>query len=146
MQLIIVKAPIDINVELIKKLKSKASSIDYDISYIMSKYINYDIENVDISEELSEKDLFKLKDESLKTHKAAISHLIEAIDEIIFPMISISSRIGSNIGRDDVVYFDIGCDKYIAAARRDGYHYSKTESVAYEYLLSLNLSGVLEKI
>ena len=144
MQIIIIKAPSDVSIDIIKKLKDRVRKISYDKSYIMNKYIKYDLDDIDISDDLSEEDLFNLKDEALKINKAAICHLIEAIDEVISPMIAISTRIGAGIGRQDVSYFDIGNDKYIAAARRDGYHYSKTESIAYNYVLALNLSEILE--
>ena len=143
-KIIAIKIPDKVTVSFVKEIKNKAKNIDYEISYIMNKYFSFDIENIDISGGLDEEDLFKLKDDSLKIKKASISYLLEAIDETILSRVANFSRLGTDIGRKDISCFELGGSTYLAAACFDGYHYSKNSSEAYNYILAINISGVLD--
>ena len=138
-----VELPNDITSKYISEIKEKADNIEDDIIQAMSSIINLDTSETDISDDIKEEDLFHLGEERLKIRKTAIKLLHSAIEEVLYPaMKSIYSSSGG-LKRKDLVYIDIKGSTYVVTGSQKSY-FSKSDSEAYQYLLALNISKILE--
>ena len=95
--LMVLEIPEVITLEYVKSLKDNARSIDLETAYILNNFINYDIEEIDISEDLDEEDLYNLDSDDIRIKHAAKMHLLDAIDRVISPRIGMSQRMNISL-------------------------------------------------
>tara|TARA_B100000131_G_scaffold320810_1_gene369891 strand:- start:4073 stop:4519 length:447 start_codon:yes stop_codon:yes gene_type:complete len=140
--LMVLEIPEVITLEYVKSLKDKARSIDLETAYILNNFINYDIEEIDISEDLDEEDLYNLDSDDIRIKHAAKMHLLDAIDRVISPRIGMSQRMNISLLPSSVRYINIGGHTYVASGYESTYM-SKSPSKAYSYLVALNVSSII---
>jgi len=140
--LMVLEIPEVITLEYTKALRDKAAAIDLETAYILNNFINYDIESIDISEDLDEEDLYNLNSDDLKIKHAAKIHLIEAIDCIISTRIGMSQRMDISLSPTSVKYINIDGHTYVASGYESTYM-SKSPTKAYSYLVALNISSII---
>ena len=72
-----------------------------------------------------------------------IHRLPPVVEEVLYPAMNSIQYSSSGLKRKDLVYLDIKGSKFIATGTQKSY-YSKSDSEAYEYILALNISKILE--
>jgi|TARA_R110001583_G_scaffold16234_7_gene66209 hypothetical protein len=135
--------PDDISPKYISDIKRKCCEIDDDVVLAISSIIDLKTDGIDISDDIDEDDLFHLGEDILKLRRAAIELLEQAVDQVLYPaMNSIrSSLVG--LKRKDLAYIDIKGSRFVVTGMQKSY-YSKSDSEAYEYILALNISKILD--
>ena len=141
--LMVLEIPEVITLEYVKSLREDATSIDLETAHILNNFINYDIEGVEISEDLDEEDLYNLDSSDIKIKHAAKSHLVEAIDFVIAPRIGLSQRMHIPLSPTSIKYININSHTYVASGYESTYM-SKSPSRAYSYLVALNISSIVK--
>ena len=140
--LMILEIPEVITLEYIKSTIEKASGIDIKTAKVLSEFVQYDIEDIDISEELEEEDLFNISSDDLKIKYAARQHLVDSINYVLSPRIGIDSRANLDISHNNMKYISIGSKTYAVTGYEKSYS-SKNPSMAYSYLVALNVSSII---
>jgi len=139
---IAIEIPENITLKFIQDTKQLISNISSEDAELINEVIKLDISEIEI-EDVSEEDLFKIGKESLKIKKAIHNHLEEAINTIFLPRINASKRMGTKINDKGFAYLKIENKLYAISGNQTGYFGSR-DCEAYNYLLALNLSGILE--
>ena len=114
-KLIALEIPKSVGFEDIERMRDSVDSIDFEKARIINSFIKLDLEDIDISDELTEDDLFHIGEDALKEKKAVRDFLYESIDAILSP-----------VSGEQVAY------------------YSSVKNKAYNYLLSLSMSGIIK--
>ena len=141
-KLIALEIPKSIGFEDIERVRGSVDSIDLEKARIINSFIKLDLEDVDISDELTEDDLFHIGEDALKEKKAVRDFLYESIDAILSPRIMADSRFGTDINQDGFAYLELE-DKVYAVSGEQVAYYSSAKNKAYNYLLSLSMSGII---
>ena len=81
-------------------------------------------------------------EDALKEKKAVRDFLYESIDAILLPRIMAESRFGTDINQDGFAYLELEGKVYAVSGDQVAY-YSSVKNKAYNYLLSLNISGII---
>ena len=118
--------------------------ITADDSEIINQIIKLDTSEV-ILEDISEEELFEIGKDSLKTKRVIHEYLNDAINLLLVPRLNSNSRTGSPIHSKDFSYLELENKFYIISGIQDGY-YSSRGTEAYNALLALNISGILNKV
>jgi len=139
---IIVEIPKVINLDSIKNIKNSIKDISAEDALILNSMIELDTSDV-VIDDLSEDDLFHIGKESLKAKHAMYLFLEEAIDFILLPRLNADSRSGSLVNNKEFAYLEFENKVYAASGDQISYYGSKSNK-AYDYLLALNLSGILK--
>jgi hypothetical protein len=138
---IIVEIPKVVNLDSIRNIKNSIKDISADDALILNSMIELDTSDI-VVEDLSEDDLFHIGKESLKAKQAMHLFLEEAIDFILLPRININNRTGSMVNNKEFAYLELESKTYAVSGDQVSYYGSKSNR-AYDYLLALNLSGIL---
>jgi len=141
-RLIALEIPKSISFEDIEIMRDSVSSIDFEKARIINNFIKLNLEDIDISDELTEEDLFHIGEDALKEKKAVRDFLYESIDAILLPRIMAESRFGTGINQDGFAYLELEGKVYAVSGDQVAY-YSSVKNKAYNYLLSLNISGII---
>ena len=141
-RLIALEIPKSISFEDIEIMRDSVSSIDFERARIINNFIKLNLEDIDISDELTEEDLFHIGEDALKEKKAVRDFLYESIDAILLPRIMAESRFGTDINQDGFAYLELEGKVYAVSGDQVAY-YSSVKNKAYNYLLSLNISGII---
>tara|TARA_A100001011_G_C14259687_1_gene821782 strand:- start:854 stop:1303 length:450 start_codon:yes stop_codon:yes gene_type:complete len=141
-RLIALEIPKSISFEDIEIMRDSVSSIDFEKARIINNFIKLNLEDIDISDELTEEDLFHIGEDALKEKKAVRDFLYESIDAILLPRIMAESRFGTDINQDGFAYLELEGKVYAVSGDQVAY-YSSVKNKAYNYLLSLNISGII---
>ena len=140
--LMVLKIPNEITMDYIKSLKEKVRLIDVETTKILNNFIEYDIEDVDVSDELEEEDLFSLTSDDIKIRKAAKHHLLNSIDKVLTHRLGMANRLGISLSDSDIKYIKIENNIYAISGYVTSYM-SKKMSSAYSSLVALNISGIM---
>jgi len=133
----ILEVPKVVNIDFIKECYSRAEKIDQFTSDMLVKSFDLPIEDVDISDELEEEDLFKLGTDNLKRRKVSISYLKGAIEFVFLPMLGLSSSINEV---ENASYLNIKGAMFLVAGGESRYSYP---SDVYKYIKAINMSGIV---
>ena len=139
---IALEIPDNIDFQKIDEMKKRIASIDFEKARIINNFINLSIDDVDISEELTEDDLFHIGEDALKIKKAVHDFLHESIDVVLAPRIMINSRLGTDINENGFAYLELENKIYAVSGEQTAY-YSGSKNKAYSYLLSLSMAGII---
>tara|TARA_Y100000310_G_C20555032_1_gene750067 strand:- start:73 stop:522 length:450 start_codon:yes stop_codon:yes gene_type:complete len=138
---IIVEIPKVVSLDSIRSIKNSIKDISAEDALVLNSMIELDTSDI-IVDDLSEDDLFHIGKESLKAKHAIHVLLEEAIDYVLLPRINIDSRTGSMVNDKEFAYLELENKTYAVSGDQVSYYGSKTNR-AYDYLLALNLSGIL---
>jgi len=138
---IVIEIPKNITLDFIQNLKKSIKNISVEKAQIINGLLDLDISNIEI-DNLSEEDLFNIGKESLKIKKAVHFYLERAADLVLLPRINIANRKGTPINDRGFAYLELENSLYVISGDQINYYGSKTNDV-YNYLLALNLSGIL---
>ena len=142
-KLIALEIPKNIDFEVIDAMRGSVDSIDFEKARIINNFIKLDLEDIDITDELTEDDLFHIGEDALKEKKAVRDFLHESIDAILSPRIMADSRFGTDINQDGFAYLELEEKVYAVSGEQVAY-YSSVKNKAYNYLLSLSMSGIIK--
>lgn len=140
--LMVLEIPEEITLEYIELITEKALSLDLNSARVLSEFIDYDIDEIDLSDNLEEDDLFDIGGDNIKVKYAARNHLVDSINYVLSPRVGLSGRAGIDISPANIKYICIG-DKTYAAAGYETSYSSKKPSRAYSYLVALNISSIM---
>ena len=139
---IIVEIPKVINIDSIKDIKNSIKDISTEDAIIINDIINLDVSDVQVGD-ISEDDLFHLGENRLKIKSAIHLFLEEAVNFILLPKLNARTRLGSPVNGKEFAYLEIENKVYALSGDQTSYYGSKSNT-AYDYLLALNLSGLLK--
>lgn len=142
---VIVEIPHVITLDHIAILHDAVSSLSINDAITINKIIDIDISKVSI-ETIDEDELFQIGEDSLKVRYVIKALLNEAVDILLAPKVSMGSRIGTPIGRGDFSYIRIDDKSYVISGYQSGGYYGFKKSEAYNCLIAINLSGILNNI
>ncbi len=140
--LMVLKIPNEITMDYIKSLKEKVSLMDVETTKILNNFLSYDIEDVDVSDELEEEDLFSLTSDDIKIRKVAKNHLLSSIDKVLTHRLGMSNRLEISLSDGDIKYIKIEDSMYAISGYTTSYM-TKRMSTGYCSLVALNISGIM---
>ena len=123
-------------------MRRSIKNISAEDAEIINDLLSLDLDEVKI-DDISEEDLFNIGKETLKIKKAIHSYLEEAVNLVLLPRVSEGSRMGTSIHDKEFVYLELG-DKLYAVSGNQANFYGSRVNKMYDYLLALNLSGILD--
>lgn len=138
---IAVEIPKVITIEFIKRVKSRAREVTAQDADILNSILKIDLSDVEV-EDIGEDDLFEIGKDSLRAKRVVSELLLEAIDKILVPRISLEKRIDSSFSENSFIYIELENKLYAASGESD-YFYSSRRNKSYQQLLALNMSGIL---
>ena len=138
---IAIEIPKHITLELIQNIKKSIKNISAESATTINSLICLDLSDVEVND-VSEEDLFSIGKDSLKVKKAIHCFLEEAVDLIFLPRVNILNRIGSVIHDKGFAYLEFENKLYVASGDQASFYGSRSNK-AYNYLLAINLSGIL---
>ena len=139
---IVVEVPKVINLDSIKSIKNSIRDISAEDALLINELIDLDVSDIQV-EDLSEDDLFHIGENRLKTKSAIHLFLEEAVNSILLPRLNTEDRNGSPVNSKEFAYLEIENKVYAVSGDQTSYYGSKSNT-AYDYLLALNLSGILK--
>ena len=143
LQLMVLQIPNEISLDYIKELKKEVYDIDCETAKILNNFIDYDIDDIDISDELDEEDLYNITSEDIKIKHAARDHLVNAINLVLSPRIGISNRFNSPVIQNGIKYIVVKDCTYAIAGYEASYM-SKVPSKSYSFLTALSISSIIK--
>jgi hypothetical protein len=142
LHVMVIKIPSLVTIEYIGELKEKALTVSMEVVMLLNEFISYDLEDLDVSDDIEESDLFNLTSDDLKLKKASREHLVLSIDRILTHRVGLDSRMGIPIYSEGVKYVEIEGGVYAVSAYRPSY-LSKKVTSSYSHLIALNMSGIM---
>tara|TARA_B100001027_G_C16234635_1_gene316422 strand:- start:778 stop:1242 length:465 start_codon:yes stop_codon:yes gene_type:complete len=138
---IILEIPSEVNLDMIKDLRSMISSIGTEEAVIINELLNLDASNASEGP-LAEEDLFEIGEESLLIKKAVQHFLNEAVSEVIVPRLYSDRRLSSDLSGGEFSYAVIKGSPHVISGQQSSY-YSSRLNLGYKYVLALSASNLL---